>query len=169
MKLTLPWSNRGLRAAAVVLALAALAGVVTGREKPGPELSEARPAPQQAAAGAPAAAADIDLAKLQRPASPAAQGDPFAPRSFAPPPQPVRAARAEKPSAPPLPFTYVGRVTQDGVTEVFVTRGDELISIAAGQNIDTEYRVDAVSGSRIAFTYLPLKTKQSLELEEAGG
>ena len=164
MKLTLRASNRGLRAAAVVLALAALAGVVTGREKPAPELSEARPAPQQATA-----AADIDLAKLQRSASPAAQGDPFAPRSFAPPPQPARAARAEKPSAPPLPFTYVGRVTQDGVTEVFVARGDELISIAAGQNIDTEYRVDAVSGSRIAFTYLPLNTRQSLELEEVGG
>ena len=26
-----------------------------------------------------------------------------------------------------------------------------------------------VTGSRIAFTYLPLKAKQSLELEEAGG
>jgi hypothetical protein len=167
MKLTLPRSNRGLCAAAVVLALAALAGVVTGREKPSLELVEARPARQEGPA--PTAVADIDLAKLQRPASPSAQGDPFAPRSFAPPPQPARAARAEKPNAPPLPFTYVGRVTQDGVTEVFVARGDELISIAAGQNIDTEYRVDAVSGSRIAFTYLPLKTKQSLELEEAGG
>jgi hypothetical protein len=169
MKLTLPWGNRGLRAAAVVLALAALAGVVTGREKPGLELAEARPAPQQAAAGAPAAAADIDLAKLQRPASPAAQGDPFAPRSFAPPRQPVRTARGEKPGAPPLPFTYVGRVTQDGVTEVLVTRGDELISVAAGRSIDGEYRVDAVSESRIAFTYLPLKAKQSLELEGTGG
>ncbi len=169
MKLIRSGSNRGLRAAAVVLALAALAGVVTGREKPGGELSEARPAPQQATAAAPAPVADIDLAKLQRPASPAAQGDPFAPRSFAPPPQSVRAARAEKPSAPPLPFTYVGRVTHDGVTEVLVTRGDELISVAAGRSIDGEYRVDAVSESRIAFTYLPLKAKQSLELEEAGG
>jgi hypothetical protein len=165
MKLIFPRRDLALRAAGIALGLAALAGVVAGREKPSVELAQATPARQEAPAGA-----DIDLAKLERPAAAAAaQGDPFVPRSFAPPPRPARAAAAEKPSAPPLPFTYVGRLTQDGVTEVFVTRGDELISVAAGRSIDAEYRVDSISASRIAFTYLPLKTKQSLELEEAGG
>jgi hypothetical protein len=164
LKLAFPRRDAMTRAAAIAVALAALAGVVTGREKPAHEIVEAKPAREQAAV-----AVDIDLAKLERPASNAPQGDPFGPRSFAPPSPPARAAAAEKPSAPPLPFTYIGRLTQDGVTEVYVTRGDELISIAAGRNIDAEYRVDAISESRIAFTYLPLKTKQSLELEGSGG
>jgi hypothetical protein len=43
-------------------------------------------------------------------------------------------------------------------------RGDELLTIAAGQNIG-EYRVDKVSEASIAFTYLPLKTKQTMELQ----
>jgi hypothetical protein len=163
MKLTLPRRELALRTAAIALGLAALVGVVTGREKP-LELPAAKPARAEAAA-----LPEIDLAKLQRPAAQAAQGDPFAPRSFAPAPRPARGARAEAPSAPSLPFTYVGRLTQDGVTEVFVTRGDELISVAPGRNIDAEYRVDAISESRIAFTYLPLKTKQSLELDGDGG
>jgi hypothetical protein len=164
MKLALPSREHAARAAAIVLALVALAGVVTGREKPAHELVETRPARHESAA-----TGEIDLAKLQRPWSAAAQGDPFAPRSFAPPAPAARAAAAEKPSAPPLPFAFAGRLTQNGVTEVLVTRGEEIISIAAGQNIDGEYRVDAISESRIAFTYLPLKEKQSLQVEEAGG
>jgi hypothetical protein len=154
------------RAALIAAALLGLAGVVTGREKPALEPIDVAPARKETAPPAP----EIDLARLERRAA-LAQGDPFAPKSFAPAPAPrsARAAPAERPSAPPLPFTYLGRVAQGGVTEVFVLRGDELISIAAGRNIDAEYRVDAISDTQIAFTYLPLKEKQSLELGEAGG
>lgn len=151
------------RAIAIALALAAGAGMVAGREKPATELVQARSAPTQTGA-----AVDIDLAKLRRAESSAPQRDPFAPRSFAPPVQRA-AALPQAPSAPPLPFSYLGRLTQDGKTEVFVLRGEELISIAAGQKIDEAYRVDAISESSIRFTYLPLKTRQSLELAEAGG
>lgn len=154
------------RAAAVALALVALAGVVTGREKPTLEVVEAKAPRLDAAAGAP----DIDLAKLRRAPAAPPQGDPFAPRSFAPAPRPqAREAVAEAPSAPPLPFTYFGRLTQNGATQVYVLRGEELISVAAGRKIDAEYRVDAVSEASIAFTYLPLKVRQSLDLGEAGG
>ena len=78
-------------------------------------------------------------------------------------------AAPEPPGAPPLPFVYAGKVTQDGRTEVYVTRNDELGRIAPGENIDAQYRVDAISASSIRFTYLPLKTVQSLELGEPGG
>lgn len=158
-------------AAAGALVLAAAASMVAGREKPAPEVVQAtaRPAPTRVGA---AASPEIDLAKLDR-AAPAAPGaDPFAPKSFAPPPAPAAAhasAAPQPPSAPPLPFIYAGKVTQDGRTEVYITRNDELISIAPGENIDAQYRVDAISASSIRFTYLPLKTVQSLELGEAGG
>jgi hypothetical protein len=165
MKLTFLKRDIPRRPLAIALALIAAAGVVAGREKPAMEVVESRPALARNAAALP----EIDLGKLKRAEAAAPQNDPFAPRSFAPEAVPQARSAAQAPTAPPLPFTYAGRLTQDGKTEVFVLRGEEIISIAAGQKIDAEYRVDAVSESRIAFTYLPLKTHQSLELTEAGG
>ena len=91
------------------------------------------------------------------------QADPFAKKdSF------ERAAKASvpsvKPMAPPLPFQYFGRLTENGKTEVFVLRGDELLAIEPGQTLG-EYRVDRVGDKAIAFTYLPLKTPQTLDLQ----
>jgi hypothetical protein len=154
------------RAGAIALVLAAAASVVTGRERPVPEVV-APGAARPARAAAPAL--DIDLGSLERATLAAPGNDPFAPRSFAPPPVAQAPAAPQAPSAPPLPFVYIGKVTQDGKTEFYVTRDDDLISIAAGQKIDAEYRVDAITDSSIRFTYLPLKTPQSLELPEAGG
>jgi hypothetical protein len=159
------------RPAAIAVALIAAASMVAGREKPAIEPVEAK-APRTAAAAP--AEPDFDLAKLQRAEAPAPHNDPFARRSFAPPPRPAPAAAApaapaRAPQAPPLPFKYAGRITQAGHTEVYVLRGDELISIAAGQEIDGQYRVETISESSIAFMYLPLKTHQSIELREASG
>ena len=58
---------------------------------------------------------------------------------------------------------YPQRTINVGIAE------QNMISVAAGQKIDAEYRVDSISASSIRFTYLPLKTLQSLELSEAGG
>jgi hypothetical protein len=155
-------ARRGLIGALAVLTAA---GMVAGREKPGVAIAEPPAQRIEKAQALPA----IDLDRLKRAQAAAPASDPFAPRSFAPPPTPQAQAAAEPPSAPPLPFAYAGKLTQDGRTETFVLRGDELISIAAGHKIDEHYRVDAISASSIAFTYLPLKMRQSLELEEAGG
>jgi hypothetical protein len=150
------------RAALVVLALAAVVGVVTGREKPALELIEAKSARPEPVV----AAVDIDLDKLHRAESGAPQKDPFARLSFAPAPVPQQEAAAPPPapSAPALPFRYFGKLTEKGKTEVYVMRGDELISIAAGSQLDNEYRVDGITDTAIEFTYLPLKTRQSMEL-----
>jgi hypothetical protein len=164
MKLAFLKRDISRRAVAIAVVLIAAAGVVAGREKPAIEVVEARPANIEKAAAAP----EIDLAKLRRAEASAPQSDPFAPRSFAPAVQHAQAAKAA-PSAPPLPFAYIGRITQEGKTEVFVMRGDDVISIAAGRKIDREYRVDAITESSIVFTYLPLKTRLTLELAEASG
>jgi hypothetical protein len=166
MKIAFLTTDTAKRAAAIALALAAAAGVVAGREKPVLEIVGSRAAPH----AQPAATLDIDLASLERAPAAAPQNNPFAPRSFAPPPPPPQEnAPQAAPSAPPLPFRYVGRITANGKTEVLVLRRDELISIAAGQNIDAEYRVDAITEERIAFTYLPLKKRQSIQLAEVNG
>ena len=146
----------------VVIAGAVLlvAGVVAGRERPTLELIETR-TPSVAAV---AADDGIDLAKLERDGGTLPRNDPFkgfaqpAPRQAAP-----HAAAPAKPVAPPLPFRYFGKLTENGKREVFVMRGDDLLSLQAGQTYG-EYRVDQVADARITFTYLPLKTNQALDL-----
>jgi len=169
MKIALLPRALSRRAIAIALVLVAGASLVTGREKPAGAPSASRPAPS----GAPAAAPDIDLAKLERRDNDVPQGDPFAQRNFAAVKQaaaPRTPASPEAPKGPPpLPFTYAGWMTQDGNTEIFIARGDELISIAVGQKIDAQYRVDSITDERIAFTYLPTKKRQSIERAETSG
>ncbi len=158
-----------LKKALLVIAAAGLvASVVTGRERP--SLAIAEPAARissrvQVHQGI--EKQDLDLAMLERPAADeGARADPFASRSFAGAriPGPAQKAAAALPVAPPLPFQYFGKLTENGKTEVYVMRGEELISIARGQSIGAEYRIDQVSESRIEFTYLPLNMQQALDL-----
>lgn len=149
------------RATLAAIALVLVASVVTGREKPSASFVE----PARRIEAKVELDADIDLSKLERPAPALPQSDPFARRSFAPRAQ-AASAEPARPVAPPLPFRYIGRLTQDGKTEVFVVRGDDVISIAPGRKIDAEYRVDSISGSAISMTYLPLKTRQALDLPQ---
>jgi hypothetical protein len=151
----------------IAAALVVAAGVVAGRERPAIlEIESRNVQPEKTAT-----ASDIDLGKLKPAEASGAQSDPFAPRSFEPPQEAAPApppVKRRPPQTPPLPFAYAGKLTQDGRTEIFVKRGSELIPIAAGQNIDEQYRVDSISESEIRFTYLPLKTRQTIELESEG-
>jgi hypothetical protein len=52
---------------------------------------------------------------------------------------------------------------------VYVQRGEELISIAAGENIGPDYRVDSITEESIRFTYLPMKERQVLARAEPEG
>lgn len=73
----------------------------------------------------------------------------------------ARPQAAAQRAAPPLPFRYVGSLLENGRREVLLMRGNQFYSIAAGEQIDSEYRVDEISDSTITFTYLPLKLKQT--------
>jgi hypothetical protein len=153
VKLEIPKKRTALAVAAVIL----VAGVVAGRERPSMEIIQPR---------APAAAADdIDLDKLRRGELSLPQTDPFARKnSGAHAAAPVAQLDAPaKPTAPPLPFQYIGKWTQGGKTEVLVARGHELLSIDPGQTLG-DYRVERISDSEISFTYLPLKMQQTLDL-----
>lgn len=140
------------RIAVVIAAVLLAAGVVAGRERPTIELVQEHTAP--------AADDGIDLDKLRRGESAAPKSDPF--KGFAAP----KAAANEpaKPAAPALPFQYFGKLIENGKREVFLLRGEELLSIQAGKTYG-EYRVDRIADTRISFTYLPLKTKQTLDIQ----
>jgi hypothetical protein len=147
-----PWKKN---AAIIAAAVTVVAGVVAGRERPALEVIHER--------AKPVADDGIDVGKLRRGEATVPQSDPFA-RNFGPE-KPAQVANAvAKPAAPPLPFQYFGRLTENGKTEVYVMRGDELITLAPGQKIG-DYRVEQIADASISFTYLPLKMKQTLDLK----
>jgi len=160
------------RVALPVLALGLIASVVTGRERPStPDAQPAARIDTRLQAAPRAEDMDLDLSKLARSVeAPKAEGapavDPFARRSFSPSqaaPQEAGAPSAA-PTAPPLPFVYLGKAIEDGRLEVFLSRGEKSYSVHAKQKLDDEYRIDKVTETSITFTYLPLKTRQTLDI-----
>jgi hypothetical protein len=159
-----PILKKGLLA---LVAAGLVASVVAGRERPSRSVIE----PAARVDTRVRVGDDLDVAKLERAEDPGATNDLFARRNFEaangghkPGEKQAKAAPPPKPEAPPLPFQYFGKLTENGKTEVYVMRGEELISIARGETIGAEYRVDQVTDSSISFTYLPLKMKQTMDL-----
>jgi hypothetical protein len=94
--------------------------------------------------------------------------DAFGSKSFyvAPPPTPVRAdAAPPPPSAPPLPFRYVGLIQEEGALTLFLESGERLYSVKVGDVIDGNYRVEEISPQGVEFLYLPMNMRQSLNIE----
>lgn len=84
-----------------------------------------------------------------------------------PPPAPVTAATESlappAPTAPPLPFAYMGTFTPDGAEPVFfLTAGDRVFDVRIGETLDNLYSVDGISNGQLQLTYKPLNIKQQL-------
>jgi hypothetical protein len=88
---------------------------------------------------------------------------PPAPKVVAPPPAP----RVVVVTAPPLPFTYLGRYGEGDARVVILARGDRMYTVGVGEVIDNQYRVDRISGGVVGLTYLPMNVQQSLQTGEA--
>lgn len=117
------------------------------------------------------------LAELaHRVASDAAAGALFAAHSwYTPPPPPPPAAKPIAivrapvvPTAPPLPYTYMGSYVRDGGRPVFfLTRGDRTYDVKIGDMLDGVYRFEGLSGNALVFTYVPLGIRQTLSVNGA--
>lgn len=90
---------------------------------------------------------------------------------YTPPPAaavPVRERRTpvnRKPTAPPLPFSYIGSLEQDGTeTFYYLVKGDRVYDVKVGDVIDDTYKIDGITNGQLMFTYLPLDTSQGLRL-----
>lgn len=88
----------------------------------------------------------------------------FASTTWVPPTKPVIAAPAPPPTAPPLPFTYIGKRLEDGVWQVFVSRGDQTLIMREQQTIDGTYRVDSVKPPQMVLMYLPMNEPQTMSI-----
>jgi len=67
-----------------------------------------------------------------------------------------------KPSAPPLPFQFLGQLIEEDGTRVFVSHQGQHLIIKAGDVIAGTYAVEEVAAGKVVFLYLPLKERQIL-------
>ena len=174
--------NPKLRAALLIGALALTLAAVRWSDKltdmseaSAGAVAEATPRAHTNPANAPATgqqAPALDLGKLRRAPVVDPNGDLFGPRSFRPAPSKakgspsgVAAAPAQPPpQAPPLPFAYIGRLSEDRDTTVFLAMGERNLVLKPGDLIDNIYKLEEVSDSAVVLTYLPLGQRQTLSI-----
>jgi len=74
---------------------------------------------------------------------------------------------APVPTAPPLPFQFIGKLDDSRQLQVFLQNGERLYVVRAGDVIDDVYKVDRISATEMSFVYLPLKFAQTLSVGSA--
>jgi hypothetical protein len=77
----------------------------------------------------------------------------------------VTALAPAVPTAPPLPFQYMGSYKAGGDAQVFfLTHGDRVYDAKIGDVLENTYRVDGFNGSQLLLTYKPLNIQQQLSV-----
>ncbi|MBV8910325.1 MAG: hypothetical protein JOZ89_06160, partial [Gammaproteobacteria bacterium] len=81
-----------------------------------------------------------------------------------PPPPPSPASLLPPaPTAPPLPYQYIGSYTREGQKPVlFLSKGDRVFDVHVGDTLEDTYSVDGFNKSQILLTYKPLNIQQQL-------
>ena len=110
----------------------------------------------------------------RRPARPREPLDAFETRSwYVPPPPPPPTAPAPPPqvlppSAPPLPFTFLGQYQEDDRQVILLMKGERMLLVKAGDVIDGTYQVEGIAGRHLTLLYMPLGIRQTLDVEAPG-
>lgn len=115
------------------------------------------------AAGAPSLTPRGDLIAPPAGGRLPAAGDLFLTHSWAPVVKPV-VLPPVAPTAPPLPYTYLGKKLENGEWEVYLARGERTLVARQGMRLDAEYQVDGVAPPVLTLTYLPLGLTQTLPI-----
>lgn len=106
----------------------------------------------------------------------ASDDNPFAPRGWvAPPPPPPPQARtvapvvlteATPPPPAPLPFRFLGSMTDGDDRVIYLGQGDQLLTARQGDVLDGRYKVAQISNARIEFEDTTSGLRQSLPLPQ---
>jgi len=163
-----PLSKRewGLLAVVPALILVAAGAAQDGKDQAA-TIAEPKPAKANSNAGRAASSGELDLTPPRREADPGEPGNVFTSKSWyvpPPPPPPPPPAAPAPPTAPPLPFTYLGRFRDEGKAVIFLVKDDRVLTVKEGDLIEGNYRVEGIVGSRLDLTYLPLDIKQTLNI-----
>lgn len=176
--MTLRLSRTGILGLALLVAgTGAATSLVVGNDSQ-PEGATAAVAPPRAkSTAAPTtdkALPTVDLKALSRPLGTAIADNLFyVPPPPAPPPQPasppprVVETPPPKPTAPALPFTFIGRLVDKGATTIFVGHNGQSLSLKQGDTAAGVYRVESITESEIVFLYEPLAERQVLAMGAA--
>jgi hypothetical protein len=69
-----------------------------------------------------------------------------------------------KPTAPALPFIFLGRIKLSGMETIFLAIDERSFTAKLNDILDDTYLVSSIEQDSIVFTYLPLKTQQILNI-----
>jgi len=89
----------------------------------------------------------------------------FQSKTWYSPPPPTSSASSlppAPPSAPPLTFTFLGRMIDGNERILFLFRNGHQYTVKANDVIDDTYRVDKITNSNAVLTYLPMNVQQTL-------
>ena len=136
--------------------------------RPAPALHDAVRSPEQKdprADATSAVIAIIDRSELAKTEASSVSADSllFAVRSWTPPPRP--AATPERPSAPPLPFSYLGKEFDGSQWHVFLARQNAVLIVKADDVIEDTYRIESISPPIMTVLYIPLNESQQLSIQ----
>jgi hypothetical protein len=80
-----------------------------------------------------------------------------------PPSTPAVSLAPPVPTAPPLPFQYIGSFKPEGEAQVFfLTHDDRVYDAKIGDTLESNYHIDGFNGSQLLLTYKPLNIQQQL-------
>ena len=114
----------------------------------------------------PALLRELEAMKLARARPPVAELFPAKSWQEAPPPPPPPPPAAVVPTAPPLPFTFMGRTFDSERPTVFLVKGERAYLASEGDVIDEIYRLEKVESGQLTLMYLPLMALQTLPVGE---
>lgn len=81
-----------------------------------------------------------------------------------PPPEQPPPPPPPKPTAPSIPFAFIGKTLGEGKWDVHLAQGDRIHTVHAGDVIDGVWRVDTVAPPMMTITYLPLNQVQTMNI-----
>lgn len=88
----------------------------------------------------------------------------FSVQSWIVPPSDAVKTTQPLPTAPPLPFTYLGKKLQGEIWEIYLAVGDQTFIAREKYILNGTYRVDQIHSQTMNFTYLPLQQTQTLSI-----
>lgn len=107
----------------------------------------------------------VNLARLKRDRSPGEVNDVFRAKSWYTAPPPVKAPPPPAPVAPPLPFSFLGKVQKsNGKMTIVISDKTHVYLVNGGETLNNNYHVDGIENGKLALTYLPMKKKQYIKL-----
>jgi len=107
----------------------------------------------------------LDLKRLSARELAGTDIDPFRAKSWYVPPPPPPPEPPAKPTAPPLPFQFMGKTEESGSKPiVYLANGEEFYAVSVGERFAGSYQLEKVDRGTLVILYLPLAIKQTLQI-----